>query len=231
MNEEMVDSSTELKELLSIPHTIKEFNKGTYLFREGDSIKGIYLIRSGKVQIGKVTPNGRELTLRLCGPNQFVGEFTLFSEAAKYMLDAKVIEDTICMKIKIDDLEEALSNDANLAMAFMKWMGINHQKTQTKFRDLMLHGKKGALYSTLIRMTNSYGKREEHGVLIDLTLTNQDLANFCGMTREVVNRLLSDLKKQNKITMVNGKILIQDLQYMKDEINCENCPIAFCRID
>ena len=57
MNEEMVDASPELLELLSIPHAIKEFKKDTYLFREGDSIKGIYLIRSGKVQIGKVTPD------------------------------------------------------------------------------------------------------------------------------------------------------------------------------
>ena len=135
------------------------------------------------------------------------------------------------MNEEIQNLEEALSNDAKLTVAFMKWMGINHQKTQTKFRDLMLHGKKGALYSTLIRMTNSYGKSERSGILIDLTLTNQELANYCGMTREVVNRLLSDLKKTDKVSMANGKILIHDLQYLKDEINCENCPIALCRID
>ena len=187
LDEEMVDTSTELKELLSIRHTVKEYKKDTYLFREGDSIKDIYLIRSGKVQIGKVTTEGRELTLRLCGPNQFVGEFTLFSIDPKYMLDAKVIDKAVCVKIQIEDLEEALSEDSKLAVAFMKWMGINHQKTQTKFRDLMLHGKKGALYSTLIRMTNSFGKPEENGILIDLTLTNQELANYCGMTREVVN--------------------------------------------
>jgi len=225
LNEEIVD------ELLTIRHTVKDFKKDTYLFREGDTIKNIYFIRSGKVQIGKVTPEGRELTLRLCGTDQFIGEFTLFSDAPKYMLDAKVIDDAVCVKIQIEDLEEALSNDAKLAVAFMKWMGINHQKTQTKFRDLMLHGKRGALYSTLIRMTNSYGKPDDNGILIDLPLTNQELANYCGMTREVVNRLLSDLKKTNKVSMVNGKIFIHDLQYLKDEINCENCPIAFCRID
>ena len=80
----------------------------------------------------------------------------------------------------------------------MKWMGIDQQKTQTKFRDLMLHGKKGALYSTLIRLSNSYGVKKENGVLIDLVLTNQDLANFCGMTREVVNRMLAELKKRGE---------------------------------
>ena len=71
----------------------------------------------------------------------------------------------------------------------MKRMGVHHQKTQSKFRDLILHGKKGALYSTLIRMTNSYGVHQGDGILIDLSLTNQELANFCGMSREVVNRM------------------------------------------
>lgn len=221
----------ELKELLSVKHEIKEYKKDSFLFREGDPIKGTYLIRSGKVQIGKITPEGRELTLRVCGPKQIVGEITLFSVDPRYMLDAKVIEDMVCMKFKIEDLEEALIHNSELAIEFMKWMGMNQQKTQMKFRDLMLHGKKGALYSTLIRLSNSYGVQEESGILIDLKLTNQELANFCGMTREVVNRMLSDLKKQNKVTMEQGKLFIHDIQYLKDGINCENCPIAFCRID
>jgi len=231
LNKEMVDTSFELKELLSVRHSVKEYNKDAYLFQEGDTIEDIYLIRSGKVQIGKITPDGRELTLRICGSNQLVGEVTLYSTISKYMLDAKVIEDSVCVKIKIEDLEEALSNNAKLAVAFMKWMGINHQKTQTKFRDLMLHGKKGALYSTLIRMTNSYGVQKDNGILINLNLTNQELANFCGMAREVVNRLLSDLRKQGIVSMMDGKIIVHDLNHLRDKNNCENCPIAFCKID
>ncbi|MBZ5199743.1 Crp/Fnr family transcriptional regulator [Planomicrobium chinense] len=223
--------SPELKELLSIQHVTKEYKKGAYLFREGDSVKGIYIIRSGKVQIGKVTTEGRELTLRICGPGQLVGEVTVFSEHPLYMLDAKALEDVSCLKIAIQDLEDALLENARLAAAFMKWMGIDQQKTQTKFRDLMLHGKKGALYSTLIRLCNSHGVEKGDAILIDLVLTNQDLANFCGMTREVVNRMLSDLKKEGKLSVVDGKLLVRDLRHLKVEINCENCPISLCRID
>lgn len=225
------DLSSELEELRSIRHSIKEYQKGAYLFQEGDPIKGVYIVQAGKVQIGKITPNGRELTLRICGPQQLVGEVTVFSNQSAYMLDAKAIEDVVCMKIHIEDLEEALLDNSRLAVAFMKWMGIDQQKTQTKFRDLMLHGKKGALYSTLIRLSNSYGVPHGEGVLIDMVLTNQELANFCGMTREVVNRMLNDLKKVKKISYIEGKIAIHDLSYLKHEINCENCPISFCKID
>lgn len=220
-----------LPDIGSIRHTIKKYSKGSYLFQEGDPIKGIYLLKSGKVQIGKVTPEGRELTLKICGENQLVGEITVFSGPSKYRLDAKAIEDTECLKITIDDFEEALQLDQQLAMAFMRWTGIDQQKTQSKFRDLLLHGKKGALYSTLIRLSNSYGKPQPEGVLIDIVLTNQELANFCGMTREVVNRMLSDLKKDGIISMEEGKLIIHQIPKLKVEINCEECPIYLCKID
>lgn len=215
----------------AIRQTSRKYSKGSYLFREGDPIRGIYLVKAGKVQIGKVTPEGRELTLKICGVDQMVGEITVFSGPSKYRLDAKAVEDTECLKITIEDLEEALQRDQELAMAFMRWTGMDQQKTQTKFRDLLLHGKKGALYSTLIRLSNSYGLSHPEGVLIDMVLTNQELANFCGMTREVVNRMLSDLKKDGVVSMKDGKLVIHQIPRLKDEINCEECPIYLCKID
>ncbi|MBM6617015.1 Crp/Fnr family transcriptional regulator [Bacillus sp. RD4P76] len=226
-----VDFSTDLRELLTTVHHEKKISKGNYLFQEGDSQSELYLIRSGKVQIGKVTPDGRELTFRICGPDDLVGEITLFCSPSKYMVNAKVLEDGVAAVIRKADLEDKLLHNHKLAIEFMKWMGVHYQKTQTKFRDLVLHGKKGALYSTLIRMTNSYGVLKPDGILINLVLTNQELANFCGMTREVVNRMLSDLKKAGKVSMIEGKIMIHDLQFLKDEIDCEDCPIEFCNID
>ena len=226
-----IDYSTDLKELLTTINYEKKIEKGTYLFQEGDSQTEIYLILSGKVQIGKVTPDGRELSLRICGGDDLVGEMTLFCSPSKYMVHAKVIEDGVTAVIKKKDLEEKLLNNHKLAIEFMKWMGVHYQKTQTKFRDLVLHGKKGALYSTLIRMTNSYGVLKPDGILINLILTNQELANFCGMAREVVNRMLSELKKSGKVSLIEGKLMIHDLQFLKDEIDCEDCPIEFCNID
>lgn len=226
-----IDALTSLEELLSVRHQVKEIQKGSFLFREGDRTEGISIIRSGKIRIEKITPNGRELTLKICGPGQLVGEVTIFSVAPKYMLDARAIEDTVYLYMTIKDLEEAMESNAQLSIAFMKWMGIDQQKTQTKFRDLLLHGKKGALYSTLIRLSNSYGVVQEDGILIDMVLTNQELANFCGMTREVVNRMLGNLKKNGTINLRDGKIFIHDLEYLKTETNCENCPIYLCKID
>ncbi|MCR2822524.1 Crp/Fnr family transcriptional regulator [Lederbergia panacisoli] len=223
--------SSNLEGLLTIVHSEIELKKDAYLFQEGDLADGIYFIRSGKVRIGKVTPDGREIAFQIYSKGDFIYEISLYSDPAPYTVHARAIEDSTCAKIKKEDLEENLLLKPSLNVEFMKMMSLHHKKMQSKFRDLILHGKKGALYSTLIRLTNSYGIDQEDGILIDLSLTNQELANFCGMSREVVNRMLGSLKKDGKLSMKDGKLIIHDLDYLKEENHCEICPIEICKID
>ena len=220
-----------IKQLFIEKNNIRMVKKGRFLFQEGKSAHELYLIKRGRIQISKVIPDGRELSLRICSSDDVIGELTLFCKDATYMLSAKVLEDSDIFVLGKEVFEEKLSESGDLTIAWLKWIQHQNQQNQTKFRDLILHGKKGALYSTLIRMTNSYGKDVEKGILIDLPLTNQELANFCGSSREVVNRMLSDLKKENVLVTERGYITILDLDYLKDEIDCEHCPVSICRIN
>ncbi|NHM33670.1 Crp/Fnr family transcriptional regulator [Neobacillus terrae] len=223
--------SIEIKELLRFADRKFRSERGTFLFQEGMNADELYIILSGKVQISKITSDGRELSLRICGENDICGELTLFTSSPKYLLSAKVLEEGEIVAIRKDVLEHEIFQNSTLAFEFMKWMSDHFRKTQTKFRDLVLNGKRGALFSTLIRMSNSYGIHKTDGILIDLPLTNQELANFCGTSRESTNRILNELKKDNIISVKRGKITILDLQYLKEEIGCENCPAIYCNIE
>ncbi|MDQ0154035.1 Crp/Fnr family transcriptional regulator [Robertmurraya andreesenii] len=223
--------SIEIKELLHIADRIIQVEKGQYLFQEGQDAGELYLVISGKIQISKITADGRELSLRICSENDICGELTLFTNSPKYLLSALMLEDGEIAVIKKEMIEEKIFQDSALGFEFIKWMSDHFRKTQMKFRDLVLYGKKGALYSTLIRMTNSYGVEQEDGILIDLPLTNQELGNFCGTTRESTNHLLNELKRKGVISIEKKKITIHDLQYIKKEIDCENCPAVFCSIE
>ncbi|WP_052404855.1 Crp/Fnr family transcriptional regulator [Bacillus rubiinfantis] len=217
--------------LFTAIHHVKTVEKGSFLFQEGAEANELYLVKSGIFQLSKIIPDGRELILRMCKRGDFIGEFDLFSPSSQYLLSARVIEDGEVAVLLKEDLEEQLACNLPLAYEFIKWMSLQSRKAQTKFRDLVLHGKKGALYSTLIRLSNSFGCQTNSGIMIDLLLTNQELANFCGTSREVVNRLLSDLRKKRIITIEKGKIIILNLDLLKQEIDCENCPIEICRVD
>jgi CRP-like cAMP-binding protein len=223
--------SIEIKELFRFADRKFKSEKGSFLFQEGMLAEELYIVISGKVQISKITSDGRELSLRICGENDICGELTLFTDNPRYLLSAMVLEEGEIVAIKKDVIECEIFQNSKLAFEFMKWMSDHFRKTQTKFRDLVLNGKRGALFSTLIRMSNSYGIPKGNEILIDLPLTNQELANFCGTSRESTNRILSELKKDKIISVKKGKISILNLQYLKNEIDCENCPAVYCSIE
>jgi CRP/FNR family transcriptional regulator len=229
MNE--LSLSNRMQAILDNKQQIKHMEKGRYLFQESTPASDLYYIINGKVEVSKVVPDGRELTIRISSENDLVGETVLFSQNPKYMMNAKMMEDGTVAVISKEALEEKIASDSHLAVEMMTWLSAQNRKNQAKFRDMLLHGKKGAFYSTLIRLSNSYGTEAEDGKVINLPFTNQELANFCGTSREVVNRMLAQLRKNNVISIKKGRITIHDFDYLKQEIDCENCPIEICTID
>lgn len=230
----MIETNETFEDLSSLTDIVnhkRKIEKGTYLYQEGMNANELFIVQSGMIQISKIVPDGRELTLQMCSTGDFIGELSLFCSTSKYMLNAKVIESGEVAVIYQQNLEERLKKDHSLTLKLMNYLSLQYKKTNTKFRDLVLHGKKGALYSTLIRLSNSYGELTPEGFLIKHSLTNQELANFCGTSREVVNRMLGELRKLNIISIDKGFITIKDLAYLKKEIDCENCPINMCNIE
>lgn len=219
------------QELLQTAHHTRKIVSGMYLFQEGTMANELFIIKKGKIEVNKILPDGRELAIRLCSEGDLIGEFSLFSDDGYYMTNAKVIEDGEVAVISKSELEITLSHDYRIAMEYMKWLTKEHRKTQMKFRDLVVHGKKGALYSTLIRFANTLGKKDGNDIIIEKSLTNQELANYCGSSREVINRLLSDLRKRKIISINKGIITIHDIHFLRKKIDCENCPLEICTID
>lgn len=224
--------SVDLKHMLKIAEEHKQrYTKGSYIFQEGMEASALYVILKGSVQISKISSDGRELSLRLCTKNDICGELTLFTEDPKYLLSAYCLEDVEVAVVKKEKIEQEFFSNPDFGYELMKWMSDHFRRTQTKFRDLILHGKRGALFSTLIRLSNSYGVKREDGILIDKVITNTELGTFCCISRESTNKQLNKLRREGIISFHKGKILIHDLQYLRDEINCENCSAIYCNIE
>lgn len=224
--------SQDLATLLEEIGTTKHVEKDAYVFREGMPAQYIYLVKSGLVQIGKMSLDGKELTLRICQQQSIIGELTLFTENAYYLLNAKALESSTIYAIYKSELENTLQDNSALAFEYMKWSSNQMRIFQYKIRDLLLHGKKGAFYSTLIRLANSYGVKYREGIKLDITLTDTELATFAAATRESANRMLNDLRKHDVVsTLKSGEIFIKDLQFLRDYIGCEDCPLEICHID
>lgn len=209
----------------------RKISKGHYLFRDSDLANEVFYIKEGVIQLKKIIPDGKEFTLRILSEGKLIVETKLFENVVNYHINAIAMEDSKVYAISKDDFETQLMLNPTIATNFFIWLNQQYTISQSIIRDLLINGKKGALYSLLIRLANSFGEKTEDGILIRLQLTNQELGSFCGTSREVVNRLLSELRKQNVLSIENGLITIHDLNYLREAIQCENCPKTICTIN
>ena len=220
-----------IRQFYEIPGKIIMLHDGEYLFHEGDPAKYFYLVRSGQIFIMKYASSGRVLALRLATHGSIIGELPLYEEKPTYIFNAVAQSASEVYAIEFPVLHSYLEKKPLLAINLLKVIGVHMRKQHSKFRDLVLYGKKGALYSTLIRLSNSYGKAVDGGILISVPLTNQELANYSATARESLNRMLSELRKLDVIENRGHLIFIKNLQYLKDEIQCENCGKEICNIE
>ncbi|MCJ8011220.1 Crp/Fnr family transcriptional regulator [Paenibacillus sp. KQZ6P-2] len=203
--------------------------EGSHLFWEGDFSDKLFYVKRGRIKLTKSTDEGKELILYMYQSGDMVGQADPFF-SSKHSFTAEVLEESEIGVIDQKDLEVLICQHCDFAIDFMKWMGIHHRLTQTKFRDLMMYGKPGALCSTLIRLSNTYGEKHGDTILIHKKITHTDLSNMIGATRESVNRMLSDLRKKDAVEYENGMIVIKDLEMLQDICHCEMCPNEICRI-
>ncbi|KIL41677.1 regulatory protein [Gordoniibacillus kamchatkensis] len=217
---------SKLKEIMYVSN----ISAGAHLYWEGDRADKLYFLHKGRVRITKSTDDGKQLIIYMHQAGDLFGQVDPVQESI-HSFGAEVIEDASVGILQQKDLEVLLWQHGDLAVEFMKWMGLMHRLTQTKFRDLMLFGKPGALCSLLIRLGNTYGiDQQETRISISKKLTNSELADMIGTTRESVNRILGDLKKAGAICYENGHIVISDIHYLRDICHCEDCPKSICRI-
>ncbi|NBI28821.1 Crp/Fnr family transcriptional regulator [Chengkuizengella marina] len=205
------------------------FLQQQYLFHEGEPAKKLFYVNEGQVKIYKLTDDGKELILYILQEGDMFCEFGGLGDL-NFSYSAQALTNCNIGMIEHSDLEMLIYQHGDFAVEFLKWMSLWHRKTESKFRDLLLFGKSGALASTLIRLSNSYGKLTEDGIVLDVKLTNTDIANLIGTTRESVNRLLNKHKDDGIISMKNGTITIHKLNDLKSIVSCPDCPIEICRI-
>ncbi|RKP52968.1 Crp/Fnr family transcriptional regulator [Cohnella endophytica] len=210
----------------------KHAEAGSYLFWEGEPTGKLYYIRSGKIKLRKSTEDGKDFILSILQAGDMLCE-PEDGMRAVHSFSAEAMEDAELGVIQWQDLEILLYRHGDFAVRFMNWMALMHRVTDSKFRDLLLFGKPGALASTLIRLANSYGVACAEGIRINIKLTNAELADFIGTSRESVNRMLNGLKDEGTIAIRNGRIIILKLSDLRGICRCPSspaCPKEVCRI-
>ncbi|MFD1953447.1 Crp/Fnr family transcriptional regulator [Paenibacillus thailandensis] len=192
----------------------KEAEAGSFLFREGDPVGKVYYIRSGKVKLKNITEDGKQFIVSILQTGDFICEPDRGTDAV-HSLSAEVIEHSNFGVIEWKELQTLLFRHGDFAVPFMNWMMLTRRVAESKFRDLLLFGKPGALASTLIRLANCYGVLDPDGIRLELKLTHVELAEMIGTTREGVSRMLNGMKQEGIIDIRKGHIVILSLAALR----------------
>jgi len=210
---------------------IQKIKAGSVLFQEKDAAQYVYLLLKGSISLGRVHLRGKDFILKILNDQELIVEYQLFKDNPHYQFYAKTMTDCEMILIKKEQFEDFILTDPEAMNALVSWLSSGYLKAQMKCQDLIMNGKKGGLYSILIRLCNSYGIKTEDGILIDLPLTHQELANLTFGTREVIQRALKDLREKNIISYDNQKFTIKNLNYLKVEVDCQNCSFEICGLN
>lgn len=194
----------------------KSFTKGESIFSEGSPADTIYLIKSGRVLLYKISEEGKEIALDILQEHDIFGENTIFEDVL-HTMNAKALEDTFVCTCSRKDIPILLTNNM-IALKIIKLLGdklnnYTEQVARMAFRDV-----KGRVLSTMVRLAKDYGVVTPKGIKIDIVLNHQDLANLVNASRVMVTNILNELKRQG-IIEVNQRLYYVLDQNLIEKIN------------
>ncbi len=188
---------------------LKEYRRGEIIFFENDSEKKLYLLVDGQVKLSMLSSEGREKVMTILQAGDIFGEISLFDHDP-HPLTAEVLEKARLMILDWNDLEEIIMKQPRLALKIIEALSKKTRLLASQVRDLVFHDAKGRLANLLIRFAEDFGQKVDEGIMIEIILTHQEIANLLGVSRVTVTKTLNKLIDEGVIKIKERKIHILD---------------------
>ena len=193
----------------------RSFDKGSYLFREGDSGSHLYVIDSGKVKVGRVEVGGGEVVFVIAGPGDVLGELSLFEKDGERTADAQALEPTVCMMIARGPLFEFLSTQPSLLLQIISTLCGYIKRKDAAMGEIAFLDIPARVALKLVELAESKGRPTSGGIVLDMPLSQRTLAGMVGASRENVNRALSRFAELGYIRLSQGAIEVLDREQLR----------------
>lgn len=205
-------SSLDSKQLSKVINLIihKEYNKGETLVFEGQSMNSLVIINTGQVKAYRATLEGREQILYIFSAGDFFGERNLLRDQdSPYSVEA--LEETHICLINKQDFQMMVGHFPDIALKVMAKLCEKLDRLENTVEAMGTHTVEARVNAVILEFANKYGKPHPKGIMIELPLSREGIANYIGLTRETVSRKLSLLQEEGTLEMVgNKKILLLD---------------------
>lgn len=192
----------------------REYPPGVALFHEGNQGEGVFFLRKGKVKALKTSQSGEEQILEILQPGDVFGEVVLFG-ISEYPATTIAMGEIEVFFLSISRFREYFYENPDIGWGMLKEMARKLKKAQEMVENLGLRDTKGRVAALLLDLLYKFGNSRNE---LATKLNRQELASYAGTTRETVSRTLSEFKNKGLIEIDGSRILIRDLEGLKNLI-------------
>ncbi|WP_236683810.1 Crp/Fnr family transcriptional regulator [Demequina flava] len=189
----------------------RTFSNGDLVFSQSQPVTALFILKSGRVRIFRVTEDGKALTMAILEPGAVFGEMLLVGQRM-YDNYAEAIEDTSICQLSVVDVEQHLLSDPRIAVRISRHLGDQVARLEERLTDLALRPLLARVASTLVRLAEP--QRRSRLGHVTIRLTHDQLAGLLGATRESTSKTMADLAARGLIRQSRGRIVLLDLDQL-----------------
>jgi CRP/FNR family cyclic AMP-dependent transcriptional regulator len=195
--------------LRSTMHAVR-LRRGEVLFREGDAGDELYVVIDGKVKMGRTSSDGRENLLSVLGPGQMFGELSLFDPGPRSST-VTAVTDADLLALGQDQLLSWLTGRPEVARGLLLQLASRLRGLNDQVADLVFSDVPGRVAKALLDLARRFGKPSDGSVHVHHDLTQEELAQLVGASRETVNKALADFVHRGWIRLEQRAVVILDV--------------------
>ncbi|MBL0387587.1 Crp/Fnr family transcriptional regulator [Tumebacillus sp. ITR2] len=188
----------------------RSFAEKTGLFLQGESLQTVYFIVSGKVKIYRNDESGREQVVTVLQEGDMFPHVGFFSTGV-YPAHAVMIESGEMFTLSTERFRHLIESTPSLCLKLLAVIEHKYMELQSRLSEMVMHDTHGRLVLMLIRLSRLHGEPLEARTRLNIPITNQELANMIGTSRETVNRTLNQLKRDGAVETAPDLHLILDV--------------------
>lgn len=205
--------SSEWKPLITLHKTSTDYPAGTTIFSEGDPVKGIFQIYSGKIKVVTTFNGEKERIVRLAKSEELLGHRGLGGEMI-YPVTAITLEKSQVTFIPIDIFYKTVKANPELSFQLLMFYADEFKATEKRVKMMSTMAAKEKVAVSILTIINAFGFDESDPTLLNFTPSRKDIASIAGTTYETVIRVLRNLEKSNIIVQEGKSIRVLDLEYL-----------------
>ena len=189
------------------------FPRGTTIFDEGEPGDRLYIITSGKIKLARHAPDVRENLLTVMGPSDMFGELSIFDPGPRTS-SAVCVTEVTAATMNSEMLKQWVADHPSIAQQLLRVLARRLRRTNANLADLIFTDVPGRVAKTLLQLANRFGVQEGGALRVNHDLTQEEIAQLVGASRETVNKALATFAHRGWIRLEGKSVLIVDTEHL-----------------